>query len=117
MGSLVKARFVLAAAVIAGALMLGFGGVGGNESRDVDETPVPELRLDANTVPPQVLTALPHIGPCAWWNAGSRRGKSDRFGRCKTCRLGCAGWEQRPSCKSLRTLKTRKGCGEMVSTS
>jgi hypothetical protein len=60
--SLVKARFVLAAMVIAAALGLGFGGRGLEESRRVAGATVPELRLDANTVPPEVLTALPHLG-------------------------------------------------------
>ena len=62
MRSLVKARFVLLAAVVAAALGLGFGGGVGEESQHTVVAPVPGLRLNPNTVPPQVLTALPHVG-------------------------------------------------------
>ncbi len=61
-GPLIKARFVLLAAVIAAALGLGFGGGAAQPSRNTVVVPVPGLRLDPNTVPPQVLTALPHVG-------------------------------------------------------
>jgi Type II secretion system (T2SS), protein K len=61
-GPLVKARFVLLAVVVAAALGLGLGGGGGDRSRNTVVADVPELRLDPNTVPPQVLTALPHVG-------------------------------------------------------
>jgi hypothetical protein len=60
--SLAKARFVVLAAVVVAALGLGFGGTGGEESRNAMIAEVPGLRLDPNTVPPQVLTALPHVG-------------------------------------------------------
>jgi Helix-hairpin-helix motif len=61
-GPLVKGRFVLLTAVVAGVLGVGFGGGGGEASRHTVVAPVPDLRLDPNTVPPQVLTALPHFG-------------------------------------------------------
>jgi Type II secretion system (T2SS), protein K len=54
-----KGRFVVAAVVALAAVALGF--VAG-ESRDVAPGRFRELRLDPNTVPPQVLTALPHVG-------------------------------------------------------
>ena len=60
--SLVKARFVLAAAVVAAALALGFGGRDEEAYPAVAGANVGQLRLDPNTVPPQVLNALPHIG-------------------------------------------------------
>jgi hypothetical protein len=56
-------RRVLAALVIAAALGLAVG------SRAVDPPPgdeivvAPKLKLDPNTAPPQVLGALPHVGP------------------------------------------------------
>jgi DNA uptake protein ComE-like DNA-binding protein len=59
---MVRARLVLAAAAVLAALPFGF-------SRAIDEIgPDPtvanalELRLDPNKVPPEVLTALPHVG-------------------------------------------------------
>lgn len=59
---LVRARFVLAGAVlVAGAAM----GVSGGVMNGPGESPAAsggELRLDPNTVPPEVLTALPHVG-------------------------------------------------------
>jgi hypothetical protein len=61
-GSLVKARFVSVAAVVAAALSLGFGSGAEEESRGKAAAEMPSLRLDPNTVPPQVLTALPHVG-------------------------------------------------------
>jgi DNA uptake protein ComE-like DNA-binding protein len=60
--SLVKGRFVALAAVVTAALGLGFGGGGGEESPEAAVAEMPGLRLDPNTVPPQVLTALPHVG-------------------------------------------------------
>jgi hypothetical protein len=60
--SLVKGRFVALAAVVMAALALGFGSGGGDESRKTAVGEMPGLRLDPNTVPPQVLTALPHVG-------------------------------------------------------
>ncbi|HKI17503.1 MAG TPA: helix-hairpin-helix domain-containing protein, partial [Isosphaeraceae bacterium] len=56
-------RRVLAATVIAAALGLAV------ESRAVDPPPgdgivaAPKLKLDPNTAPPQVLGALPQVGP------------------------------------------------------
>ncbi len=61
-GPLAKGRFVLLAVVVAAALGLGFGGRAAERSRDTVVAEVPGLRLDPNTVPPQVLTALPHFG-------------------------------------------------------
>jgi hypothetical protein len=60
--SLVKVRFVSVAVVVVAALGLGFGGSSGEESGNTGFVAMPGLRLDPNTVPPQVLTALPHIG-------------------------------------------------------
>jgi Helix-hairpin-helix motif len=56
---LVKTRFVVGAAVAVAAIALGFlagesGGVASGRAR--------ALKLDPNTVPPEVLTALPHVG-------------------------------------------------------
>jgi hypothetical protein len=60
--ALVKGRFLLLAVVVAGALLLGFGGGGGEGSRHMVVGELPGLHLDPNTVPPQVLSALPHFG-------------------------------------------------------
>jgi hypothetical protein len=60
--SLIRARFVLAAAVIAAAIGLGFSGRGVEESHGAAVGRVPDLRLDPNTAPPEVLAALPHVG-------------------------------------------------------
>jgi hypothetical protein len=57
--SLERARFVVVAVVSVAAIALGF--VAG-ESSDVAAGKSHELRLDPNTVPPEVLTALPHVG-------------------------------------------------------
>jgi hypothetical protein len=56
---LVKSRFVLGTTVAVAAIALGFfaGEPGGAEAAKARE-----LRLDPNTVPPEVLTALPHVG-------------------------------------------------------
>jgi hypothetical protein len=59
---LVKARFVVAAAVAAAAVGLGFFAGDSRGSRDEGAGRLAELRLDPNTVPPEVLTALPHVG-------------------------------------------------------
>ena len=59
---LVKARFIVVAAVVAASLGLGFAGSGGEEPRKSVAAEMPGLHLDPNTVPPQVLTALPHVG-------------------------------------------------------
>jgi len=59
---LVKARFVLTAAVIAAALLLGFAGRSVERSSGGAVAKVPALRLDPNTAPPEVLAALPHVG-------------------------------------------------------
>jgi hypothetical protein len=57
---LIKARFVLAGAVAVAAIVLGFFA---EESTGVVPPKARALRLDPNTVPPEVLTALPHVGP------------------------------------------------------
>jgi DNA uptake protein ComE-like DNA-binding protein len=59
---LVKARFVVAAAVAVAAVALGFFAGDSRDTRDAASTRLEELRLDPNTVPPEVLTALPHVG-------------------------------------------------------
>jgi hypothetical protein len=59
---LVRARFVLAAAVAVAAVGLGFSVGESKDARDLAVRNVRELRLDPNTVPPEVLTALPHVG-------------------------------------------------------
>jgi hypothetical protein len=59
---LVKARFVVAAAVAVAAVVLGFFAGDSRDPRDVGAGKFEALRLDPNTVPPEVLTALPHVG-------------------------------------------------------
>ena len=63
LGSLLEARFIVLAVVIGAAVGLGFSEPGGGASRNVAVAGIPALRLDPNTVPPEVLTALPRIGP------------------------------------------------------
>jgi Helix-hairpin-helix motif len=60
--SLGVGRFALAAAVVGLALALGFARQGVPAPAFADAKVPPELRLDPNTVPPEVLTALPHVG-------------------------------------------------------
>src|SRR5262249_31780789 len=60
---LARARFVLMAAGVAASVGLGIGSWGLEEVGHAVPARIPELRLDANSVPPGVLTALPHIGP------------------------------------------------------
>ena len=62
LGSLVEARFIVLAVVVAGAVGLGFSDGGGGESRSRAVGEMPVLRLDPNTVPPEVLTSLPRMG-------------------------------------------------------
>ena len=57
---LIKSRFVVAGLVAVAAVVIGFSA---EESRDVVPRKARALRLDPNTVPPEVLTALPHVGP------------------------------------------------------
>jgi len=57
---LIKSRFVVAGAVAVAAIVLGFFA---EQPRDVVPGKARALRLDPNTVPPGVLTALPHVGP------------------------------------------------------
>jgi hypothetical protein len=57
---LMKSRFVVAGAAAVAAVVLGFFA---EEPRDVVPGKARVLRLDPNTVPPGVLTALPHVGP------------------------------------------------------
>jgi DNA uptake protein ComE-like DNA-binding protein len=59
---LVKARFVVAAAVVVAAIALGVFAGESRDSQDVSTGRLQALRLDPNTVPPEVLTALPHVG-------------------------------------------------------
>jgi hypothetical protein len=54
-------RGVLAAVVIASALGLGLAGET-LPGPDQNIVPAPDLRLDVNTVPAQVLETLPHVG-------------------------------------------------------
>jgi competence protein ComEA len=89
---LVKARFVLTAAVIAAALSLGLAGRGVGRSGGGAVARMPDLRLDPNTAPPEVLAALPHVGT----------GLVDRWVRAR---------EERPLC-SLEDARTRvRGLG------
>jgi hypothetical protein len=59
---LFKSRFVVAAAVAVAALALGFFAEEARNPQDDSAGGIRELRLDPNTVPPEVLTALPHVG-------------------------------------------------------
>ena len=62
--ALVNARFVLAGAAVVAAVALGIASSGVHEPEDETRVKrIPDLRLDPNTVPPEVLTALPHVGP------------------------------------------------------
>ncbi len=63
LGSLVEARFIVLAVVVGAAVGLGFSEPGGGASRNGAAAGIPALRLDPNTVPPEVLTALPRMGP------------------------------------------------------
>jgi Helix-hairpin-helix motif len=58
----VKARFVVAATVAVAAVVLGFFAGDSRDPRDAGTGRLEELRLDPNTAPPEVLTALPHVG-------------------------------------------------------
>jgi Helix-hairpin-helix motif len=94
--SLVKGRFIILAAVVAAALGLGFGG--GEEFRKTAVVGMPNLRLDPNTVPPQVLTALPHVGASLvdrWVKAREERPfRSLEDARTRVRGLGAATTEQ-----------------------
>jgi competence protein ComEA len=57
------ARGVLAVTACAFALWLATASGGGRPSEGVAIVAAPTLRLDANSAPPQVLGALPHLGP------------------------------------------------------
>jgi competence protein ComEA len=57
------ARGVLAAMVIAAALLLAVAEGGVNPSPGAALVAAPTLRVDPNTAPPQVLGALPRLGP------------------------------------------------------
>jgi DNA uptake protein ComE-like DNA-binding protein len=96
--SLVKGRFVALAAVVTAALGLGFGGGGGEESPEAAVAELPGLRLDPNTVPPQVLTALPHVGSSLvdrWVKAREERPfRSLEDARARVRGLGAATIEQ-----------------------
>ena len=56
-------RRVLAAMVFAAALMLGIASRSAVPPVGKENLRPPELRLDPNTAPPEVLAALPHVGP------------------------------------------------------
>jgi DNA uptake protein ComE-like DNA-binding protein len=56
-------RRVLAAAVFAAALAIGIANRSTAPSPGQENLRVPELRLDPNAAPPEVLAALPHVGP------------------------------------------------------
>jgi hypothetical protein len=57
------ARGVLALTASAAALWLALASGGADLAADPAIVTVPTLRLDVNTAPPQVLGALPHLGP------------------------------------------------------
>jgi hypothetical protein len=59
---LFKTRFVVATAVAVAAVALGFFCGELSDPHDALAGRIRELRLDPNTVPPEVLTALPHVG-------------------------------------------------------
>ena len=59
---LVRARFVLTGVVIAAGLWLGVAGRGLDGSSGRPTAKLPDLRLDPNTAPREVLAALPHVG-------------------------------------------------------
>jgi Type II secretion system (T2SS), protein K len=59
---LFKTRFVVAAAVGVASVALGFFAGDSRDHGAVAAGRIRELRLDPNTVPPEVLTALPHVG-------------------------------------------------------
>jgi competence protein ComEA len=59
----VGARGVLAGVACAAAFWLAMAGGEADRSSGVQTMAVPTLRIDANTAPPQVLGALPHVGP------------------------------------------------------
>jgi Type II secretion system (T2SS), protein K len=59
---LIRARLVVGATVAAAAVGLGLSASELRDSRDSGAARLEELRLDPNTVPPEVLTALPHVG-------------------------------------------------------
>ncbi len=59
---LLRARLVLAAAAVLAALAFGFSRAIDGAAPDATFATALELRLDPNNVPPEVLTALPHVG-------------------------------------------------------
>jgi hypothetical protein len=59
---LVRARFVLAGAVLLAGAAMGISGGVMNGPGEAPAASARGLRLDPNTVPPEVLTALPHVG-------------------------------------------------------
>jgi Helix-hairpin-helix motif len=56
-------RRVVAAVVFAAALGLGIASRSAAPGPARENLRAPELRLDPNTAPPEVLAALPHVGP------------------------------------------------------
>lgn len=57
-----RARFVLAAAAVLAAIPFGFSRTLDQDFPDASVANALDLRLDPNKVPPEVLTALPHVG-------------------------------------------------------
>jgi Helix-hairpin-helix motif len=95
---MVRARFILAAAALLAVLPFAFSRAIDGEAPDATVANAMQLRLDPNTVPPEVLTALPHVGTSLvdrWVKAREERPfRTEADARARVRGLGSATFEQ-----------------------